>query len=463
MAQVVEHDAARRRPSAPCPACRCRPGSARRRRLDGAHEVVAEQPDRAAGERRQARRAARSGSGASSSATARVRVAACVAAAIEPDHARAGGSRGTSSARRAGPARPTRAGTTGPPPRSFRNAETGVSQSSMKVWRSGMSVVLARQLARLVERRASARGQPRRRSFSTSLGVRQRPARARPAARPGGRARRRPPRPRARRTPRAPRARPPRPPPGPSRRSARGRASSSAGVAAVGRSPRALGERALERRQRLARAPARARRCGSRCARRCGRPGRRARPARAARRRRSRSAAPGAAGRCPRSRPCATARSRERRPEAHLAGLARALERLVVHVGERQHLAGAPVLDYAGQKVHPAKYCHAPSTAGNRQLQELVGGADLVEAEAVVELLGPVRGVGDHEHLLAARSRSPRRRPRPPPPGRGRDRGAPRACRPRPPGRARRACRGGMRRPGRRAARRSRARASTRV
>src|ERR671920_989755 len=40
------------------------------------------------------------------------------------------------------------------------------------------------------------------------------------------------------------------------------------------------------------------------------------------------------------------------RPEPRLAGLARAPERLVVHVRERQHLAGAGVLDYAGQKVH---------------------------------------------------------------------------------------------------------------
>src|SRR5688572_23613628 len=40
------------------------------------------------------------------------------------------------------------------------------------------------------------------------------------------------------------------------------------------------------------------------------------------------------------------------RPEPHLARLARALERLVVHVREREHLAGAGVLDYAGQKLH---------------------------------------------------------------------------------------------------------------
>src|SRR5688572_207933 len=40
------------------------------------------------------------------------------------------------------------------------------------------------------------------------------------------------------------------------------------------------------------------------------------------------------------------------RPEPHLAGRARALERLVVHVCEGEHLAGARVLDYAGQKLH---------------------------------------------------------------------------------------------------------------
>jgi hypothetical protein len=36
------------------------------------------------------------------------------------------------------------------------------------------------------------------------------------------------------------------------------------------------------------------------------------------------------------------------RPEPDLAGLARAPLRLLVHVGEREHLAGAGVLDYAG-------------------------------------------------------------------------------------------------------------------
>src|SRR5215217_7582177 len=40
------------------------------------------------------------------------------------------------------------------------------------------------------------------------------------------------------------------------------------------------------------------------------------------------------------------------RPEPHLARRPRALERLVVHVREREHLAGPGVLDYAGKQVH---------------------------------------------------------------------------------------------------------------
>src|SRR5829696_3416065 len=45
------------------------------------------------------------------------------------------------------------------------------------------------------------------------------------------------------------------------------------------------------------------------------------------------------------------------RPEPHLTRLAGALERVVVHVREREHLAGARVLDYAGQKlVHADDY-----------------------------------------------------------------------------------------------------------
>src|SRR4051794_27413657 len=44
------------------------------------------------------------------------------------------------------------------------------------------------------------------------------------------------------------------------------------------------------------------------------------------------------------------------RPEPHLARRAGALERLVVHVRQREHLAGARVLDYAGQEVHGHDY-----------------------------------------------------------------------------------------------------------
>ena len=41
--------------------------------------------------------------------------------------------------------------------------------------------------------------------------------------------------------------------------------------------------------------------------------------------------------------------------EMHLAGLARALQRLVVHVGQRQDLAGGPVLDDAGHEPASSK------------------------------------------------------------------------------------------------------------
>ena len=92
---------------------------------------------------------------------------------------------------------------------------------------------------------------------------------------------------------------------------------------------------AARRRRRPRCPPARGR---SRSARRCGRRGRPARPGRRARRRRSRSGAGAAAGCSPRSRPCARS-PRGAAVEVDLAGLQREPQRLLVHVGERQHLA----------------------------------------------------------------------------------------------------------------------------
>src|SRR5829696_9697781 len=61
------------------------------------------------------------------------------------------------------------------------------------------------------------------------------------------------------------------------------------------------------------------------------------------------------------------------RPEPHLTRLAGALERLVVHVGKREHLAGAGVLDYAGQEVHGLKVvlrvASSPALRHRRRLQ----------------------------------------------------------------------------------------------
>ncbi len=124
------------------------------------------------------------------------------------------------------------------------------------------------------------------------LGLAGARARGRAAAPPGGRARRRPPRPRARRD---------------SSRAARATSSASSWTfspisparRAAGRcrSPRVARPRARRSSARAPAAPraarpARARRGESRCARRCGRPARPARRAPAARRRRSRPAAP---------------------------------------------------------------------------------------------------------------------------------------------------------------------------
>ena len=86
------------------------------------------------------------------------------------------------------------------------------------------------------------------------------------------------------------------------------------------------------------------------------------------------------------------------RPEPHLAGLARARERLLVHVRERQHLAGARVLNYAGQQLHRLIMA---TGRPERDLEELVDDPDLVEAEPPVELLRPVVRVREQEHGAA--------------------------------------------------------------
>ena len=106
-------------------------------RLDRADAVVAEEPDRAAGERRAVgeRRLAVLGDLGGGDGVG----VAAVGEAPAHDLARLDADERV-AARRAGPARPTRAGMTGPEPRSFRNAETGVSVSAMKVSVTGMTL-----------------------------------------------------------------------------------------------------------------------------------------------------------------------------------------------------------------------------------------------------------------------------------------------------------------------------------
>ena len=201
--------------------------------------------------------------------------------------------------------------------------------SSMNVWRSGTTRV-RRARARGPRRgsgRRRARRCQRRRAFSSCERVLERQAargqqHGQVVEHVGrlGRAR-------ARRSPRARRARPPRPPPRPSAPINGGSASSLAVYEppSVAGAPRALGDRALERGQRLVRrGRSRRRRCGSRCARRCGRPGRPARRARAARRRRSRSAAPRTRSDVARRLALVPQLGARARPEPGLAGLDRA-------------------------------------------------------------------------------------------------------------------------------------------
>ena len=115
------------------------------------------------------------------------------------------------------------------------------------------------------------------------------------------------------------------------------------------------------------RAAAPCRRGRSRCARRCGRPGPRARRAPAgvhvavvAQRAQAQEVAGGL--------PLVPQLLARARPEPDLAGLARARERLLVHVGEREHLAGAGVLDDAGGQSTPqwASTAHSMAKRGRR-------------------------------------------------------------------------------------------------
>ena len=200
-------------------------------RLDGAHEVVGEHADRAAGERRQVRER-RGVEAVELRGGERVRVAGIaerpaqhLARAeaderVAPDAALVGRLEQERRVRRS---------------RSFRNADTGVWQSSMNVSRTGIRLC-SRASSRTSSsdgRRPAGRASALATAIEHPLGVGERQPAARGAAPRGGRARRRPPRRRARRTPRGRRGRPPRPPPAPSRRSARGSASSARRVGAL--------------------------------------------------------------------------------------------------------------------------------------------------------------------------------------------------------------------------------------
>ena len=194
-------------------------------RLDRAHQVVAEEADRAAGERRQAldrgeleggrgaRRPPRRGRRRRWTA----RRSALGEHAVAPAQHRA---RPEADERVAADLALLRrleqeAGRAlGLAARSLRKAETGVSQSSSRRAQTGTTLPCSRQLASLA--RGSARASARS-SAATAIehfhrGRLRRP-RARPAGPPGGRAGRRPLRRRARRTPRGRRGPPPRPPP----------------------------------------------------------------------------------------------------------------------------------------------------------------------------------------------------------------------------------------------------------
>ena len=184
-------------------------GSGLAQRLDGAHEVIAEEADRAAGERRRV-----AGIGAW------LKRATCSAASAYGSPPSASDQRSTARGRKPmNDQRPTRwpcsadssrnAGSPGASARSFRNADTGVSQSAMKLCRSGIRLCAAAE-RRACSRPARPRSLPRRRSATAAiehpLGVGERRVPGCAAARAGGRAGRRPLRRRARRTPRARRA-----------------------------------------------------------------------------------------------------------------------------------------------------------------------------------------------------------------------------------------------------------------
>ena len=206
--------------------------------------------------------------------------------------------------------------------------------------------MLAGERAHLLERGrdASALSAPAT-AIQHPLGVGERQAAALRAAPRGGRARRRPPRRRAHRTPRAPRARPPRPPPAPSRRSAPGRRAASPCTSPRAASRARVGDRPLERRQRLVRggrlelAPVKAGPLAGVAGRAGGLDEREQRVAVAVVAHRLHAPAC-----CPTSRPCARAPCRERLKKCISPVSRVSAQRLGVHVGERQHLAAAPVL-----------------------------------------------------------------------------------------------------------------------
>ena len=359
-------------------------------------------PDRAAGERRQARRAARSCSGPAPRRPPRTgRRRASLAA-----RRRAGSRSRPEAEERPAPEPLALLGrleqeATGPSPRSLRYAETGVSQSSMKVWRSGTSVC-----SRASSRTSSSDGVSSR-SAATAIQHLERVAelqrRARRAARRGGRARPRPPRRRARRTRRAPRARPPPPPPAPSRRSARGSASSSRRVARPRARVAPLLDRPLERGQRLGRDRLELAVVEAGALAGVARRARPARRARGPRPRRSRSAAPSGAGRCPRSRPCATAPGASG-DQNHISPVSRVR-------------ASASSFMYASVSTSPVR--ESWTMQGKSSTARLWYGVAAVigtfrnsyvapissKPRLPVELLGPVGGVGDHEDLLGALGR----------------------------------------------------------
>ena len=245
-------------------------------RLDCADQVIAEEADRAAGERRQvldrrepeaARCSATAAYGSGASAASRRRPASRSRDPVAPAQHRAGAEADEGVAADLALLRRLEQEAGRPLGLARAKLEEGRDRRLAIVDETGadrhhVAARRARGPAR-DSARASARSQ-RRRPLSTSI---TRPAgpRVRRAARSGGRAGRPPLRRRARRTPRARPARPPRPPPRPSRRSASGRRAAHR-VAALGPLGGAAAQGALQRGQRLVGdrrgSPAAARPCG---------------------------------------------------------------------------------------------------------------------------------------------------------------------------------------------------------